>query len=55
MICHVLILQIFGAPKKLCFQQNGEEVFNQLNSASELSCTKAMCRGHGVKSRAGVT
>ena len=33
-IRHVLILWIFGALKKLCFWQNREEVFNQLNSTN---------------------
>ena len=28
-------------------------MLNQLNSASELSCTKATCRGHELRSRAG--
>ena len=54
-IRHVLTLQIFGALKKLCFWRNRKEVFNRLNSVSELSCTRAMCRGHGVRSRIGVT
>ena len=54
-IRHMLIVKIFGAPKELCFWQKREEVFNQLNSVSELSCTKATCRGHGVRSRARVT
>ena len=44
-----------GALKKLCFWQNCEEMFNRLNSANELRCTRATCRGHRVKSRAGVT
>ena len=54
-IRHVLTLRILNAPKKLCFWQNCEEVFNWLNSVSELSCTKATCRDHGVKSRAEIT
>ena len=44
-IRHVLTLRIFGVPKKMCFRQNREEVLNWLNSASELSCTWATCRG----------
>ena len=55
MIRHVLVLRIFGALNKLRFWQNHEEVLNWLNSASELSYTKATCRGHKVRSRAGVT
>ena len=55
MIRHVLILQIFGALKKLCFWQNRKKVFNQLNFASELSYTKATCKGHRIRSCAGVT
>ena len=54
-IRHVLTLRIFDAPKKLCFWRVREEVFNQLNSASELSCTRAMCRNHGMRSFARVT
>ena len=54
MIYYVLTLRIFGAPKKLCFWQNREEMFNRLNSARELSCTRATCRGHGLKLRASV-
>ena len=53
-IRHVLILRIFGAPKKLHFWQNRKEVLNRLNFASKLSCTSTTCRGHGVMSRAGV-
>ena len=53
-IHHVLTLRNFGALKKLHFWQNCEEVLNQLNSASELRCTKATCRGHGVRSHAEV-
>ena len=54
-IRHVLILQIFGAPKKLRFRQNPEKVLNWLNSANwaELhkrhvqgSRGKVTCRGH---------
>ena len=33
-IRHILTIRIFRAPKKLCFWQNREEVFNWLNSAS---------------------
>ena len=52
-IRHVLTLQIFGIPKKLRFWQNRKEMLNRLNFASELSCIKATCRDHGMKSRAG--
>ena len=31
------------------------KVLNQLNSASELSCTRATFRGHGIRSHVGVT
>ena len=56
-IRHVLTLRIFGAPKKLCFRQNREEVFNQLNSTNWVELHKGYvqesrgevtCRGHGV-------
>ena len=33
-ICHVLTLRVFGAPKKLRFWQDREKVLNQLNSLS---------------------
>ena len=33
-IYHILTLRIFGAPKKLHFWQNCEQVLNQLNFAS---------------------
>ena len=34
MICHMLTLQIFSAPKRLRFWQNREEMLNWLNSGS---------------------
>ena len=52
-IRHVLTLQIFDVPKKLCFRRNREEVFNWLNSTDWVDYTKATCRDHGVRSRAG--
>ena len=33
-IDYVLTLQIFNAPKKLCFWQNHEKMLNQLNFAN---------------------
>ena len=62
-IRHVLILRIFGAPKKLCLWQNREEVFNRLNSTNwielhkghvQMSRGEIIYRDYGVKSRAGV-
>ena len=61
-IRHVLTLQIFGAPKKLRFWQNREEMFNRHNSTNWVELHKGYmqgsrdevtCRGHGVRSRAG--
>ena len=43
-ICHVLTLQIFGTPKKLCFWQNCEEVFNWLNFANSVELHKSYIR-----------
>ena len=61
-IRYVLTLRIFGAPKKLRFRQNHEEVFNRLNSTNWVklhkghlqgSLSEVMCRGHVQGSRAG--
>ena len=52
---HVLILRIFGAPRKLRFWRNREEVFNRLNSTNWVELHEGHARGHGVRSRAGVT
>ena len=54
-IHHVLILRIFGTPKKLRFWQNREEVLNWLNFASWAELHKATYKGHGVRSRARAT
>ena len=50
-IRHVLILQIFGALKKLCFWQNREEVFNRLNSTNWVE----LHQGHVQGSRGEIT
>ena len=54
-ICHVLTLQIFGAPKKLRFWQDCEEMFNWLNSTNWVELIKTTCSCQRVRSRAGVT
>ena len=63
-IRHVLTLWIFGAPKKLYFWRNREEVFNRLNSRNWVELHKGhvqgssgevTCRGHELRSRAGAT
>ena len=50
-IRHVLTLQIFGIPKKLCFRQKHKEVFNQFNSMNWVKLHK----GHVQGSRGEVT
>ena len=54
-ICHVLILQMFGALKKLCFWQNQKNCSIDSTPRIELSCIKAMCRGHRMRSCVGIT
>ena len=59
---HILTLRIFGTLKKLCFWQNREKVFNQLNSTNWVELHKSHVQGsrsqvtwrdHRVRSRAG--
>ena len=50
-IRHVLTLRIFGAPKKLCFRRNREEVFNWLNSTNWVELHK----GHMQRSQGEIT
>ena len=44
-ICHVLILRIFGALKKLHFQQNHKDLLNRLNSANWAELHKSHMQG----------
>ena len=44
-ICHVLTLRIFGASKKLRFQQNREKVFNRLNFTNWVELHKGHIQG----------
>ena len=56
-IRHVLTLRIFGAPKKLRFRRNREEVFNRFNSTNWVELHKGHVQESRaeVRSRAGVT